>query len=229
MIRAALLALAAALLGLAALLGGAAPFGRVALGFGLPGLAARLFDDPAWRGVALYRVGDVDAAAGTLAGAGPEAAFNLGNAEVRRGAYAAALEAYDLAMAWREDAEARANFDLVRAFWGGTPLEAGSVARWDRKREGATQRAATAEGAGRASGTGDEVTNTGANPGLPSLQSEEQLGVRRVFDDRFIAAGPRWLATLEDVPGAYLAARIAQEHKDRRAAGTGQAPEDTEW
>ena len=79
------------------------------------------------------------------------------------------------------------------------------------------------------SGTGDEVTNTGAARALAELESHGRLGVRRVFDDTFIAANDRWLAILEDVPGAYLAARIAHEHRWRQKAGTGQLPQETPW
>lgn len=227
--RIVILVVALACFGTALLLGGAAPFGRVALTLGMPNIAAHLFTDPHWRGVALYKTGAFDEAVGALTIAGPEARYNLGNAQVQRANYAAALEAYDLAMIVREDAEAEANFDLVRAFYGGTEIEAGSIVVWGEDKEGPTEEAPVGKGAGRASGTGDEVTNTGASVGLPALQSREQRSVRRVFDDKFVVASPRWLETLEDVPGAYLAARIAQEYKARKKAGTGQKPEDTEW
>ena len=45
------------LVAFAGLAGGSAPFGRVALSFGLPKLAAPLLRDPLWRGVAHYRAG----------------------------------------------------------------------------------------------------------------------------------------------------------------------------
>lgn len=227
--RGLILLIAVACFGIAVLMGGAAPFGRVALTLGMPDIAMRMFTDPRWRGVALYRAGDFEEAVAVLATAGPEASYNLGNAQVGREKYAAALEAYDLALALREDARAQANFDLVRAFYGGTGIEAESIIKWGEDKEGPTTLAPVARGAARAAGTGDAVTNTGATLGLPELQSREQLGVRRVFDDKFIVASPRWLETLEDVPGAYLAARIAQEYKARKKAGTGQIPEDTEW
>lgn len=212
----------------AALIGGLAPFGRVVLALGLPSVATHLFVDPHWRGVAYYRAGDFPKAAEYFAQTGPDAIYNLGNAEARRGAYAAALEAYDLAQVSRSDPQARANFDLLRAFYAGTAIEAGSVfLREDRP--GPTMEAPVARGSGRASGTGDEVTNTGASLALAELESRDGVGVRQIFDDRFIAANARWLATLEDVPGAYLGARIAHEHKRRLKAGTAQMPEDTQW
>ncbi|MEO1138378.1 MAG: hypothetical protein AAFW87_02880 [Pseudomonadota bacterium] len=213
---------------LAVLIGGTAPFGRVALSLGVPSIAAALFSDPHWRGVSYYRAGSYRQAAAAFDGAGPAALYNHGNALVRDGKYAAALEAYDLALAIHEDPEARANFDLVRAFYAGTALDADSVFL-SRKRDGETIRAPVARGDAKAEGTGDGETNAGTALYLPALQSEEQLGVRRVFDDLFIVANDRWLKTLEDVPGAFLAARIAHEHKLRRKAGTGQPQEATEW
>ncbi|MFD1156277.1 tetratricopeptide repeat protein [Roseovarius aestuarii] len=213
---------------LALLIGGTDPFGRVVLSLGMPQTAAALLQTPDWQGVALYRAGNYTAAAEAFDSAGPAALYNRGNALAQAGQYAAALEAYDLALAIREDPQARANFDLLRAFYAGTALEADTVFL-SEKREGETVRAPVARGDARAAGTGDEVTNTGATLALPSLQSDEQLGVRRVFDDVFIVANDRWLKTLEDVPGAFLAARIAHEHKARRKAGTGQIPQETEW
>ena len=63
--------------------------------------------------------------------------------------------------------------------------------------------------------------------GLPELESRGITGVRGVFDDRFMVADDRWLAQLEDVPGAYLDERIRFEAKRRADAGlTPPAPED---
>lgn len=213
---------------LAGLSGGLAPFGRVALALGLPGLAAEFMADPYWRGVAHYRGGDFDAAAADFAAAGPRGLYDLGNAEVRRGNYAAALEAYDLALFGGPDPSARANFDLVRAFYASTALEADSIIP-RAEREGDTAESFVARGSARGAGTGDEVTNSGTAIDLLELESREQQGVRRVFDDAHIVASPRWLSTLEDVPGVYLAARISAERKRRLAEGTAQEPEDTQW
>ena len=95
-------------LAFSALLGGGAPIGRIFLALGLPKIAVPFFGDPAWRGVALYRA-NAYAAAGT-AFRDAQAFYNLGNAEVLSGSYAAALEAFDLASG---NADARTNFDLV--------------------------------------------------------------------------------------------------------------------
>ena len=200
---------------LALLLGGAAPFGRLALALHLPGVAAPLFSDPGWRGVARYRAGDMTGAARDFAAAG--ATFNLGNAEARQGRYAAALEAYDRARTGG-DAAAQANFDLVMALYAGSAIDAASIALFPERDEGPEAASFVARGDARASGTGDEVTNSDPMPGLAELESRGRLGVRRVFDDSFVLADERWLTQLPDVPGGFLAARIAHERK-RRASG----------
>ena len=216
-------------LGLAALVGGTAPFGRAALTLGLPGLAAALTDDPGWRGAALYRAGDYAAAVEALREAGPDAQYNLGNAHAWAGHYAAALESYDLALARGYDPQAQANFDLLMAFYAGTAVDADSVYLFE-DREGVTAPAPIARGNARGAASGADVTNAGASLGLAELTVEgREQNVRQVFDDRFTTANARWLATLDDVPGAYLAERIAHEHKRRRDTGTGQVPEETEW
>ena len=55
--------------------------------------------------------------------------------------------------------------------------------------------------------------------GLAELESRGRLGVRRIFDDKFMVADERWLQQIQDVPGAYLKARIAHEEKTRRKLG----------
>ncbi len=203
----------------ALLMGGTAPFGRVLLDSGIS--VPTLFSDPGWRGVALYRSGHYEAAAGAFARAGQP--FNQGNALARAGQYAEALEAYDLARAGGDGA-AGANFDLVAAFYAGLALEAGSVVEWFSERDlrGPLEESFEARGNARAAGQGTEVTNVGALIGLPEIVSGGAREVRKVFDDKFITADERWLETLEDVPGAFMAARIRHEAKRRLQAGEGQ-------
>ncbi|XDA99019.1 hypothetical protein AB1M95_03705 [Sulfitobacter sp. LCG007] len=217
------IAFGALLLGV--LLGGAAPFGRVLLAIGAPGLAAPFFADPAWRGVAAYRDGDHDAAARAFEAAG--SMYNLGNALVRAGRYAAALEAYDLAVARDGDAAARANFDVVTAYYAGLGIDAETISLFGERKIGASEESFVARGNARAAGSGSEVTNTNTMLGLAQLESHGEQSVRQIFDDKFIVADERWLTQLDDVPGAFMAARIAQEHKRRRDLGLAPpAPED---
>ncbi len=210
-----------------ALIGGSAPLGRVVMALGLPSLAAPLFRDPAWKGAAHYRAGAFEPAAAEFRKA--RAWLNLGNAEAHAGRYAAALEAFDAAR-MEGDPDADANFDLVAVFYAGLALDPESVAVWFSEREdddGATVESSIAQGNARAAGTGDATTNTGALLGFPELESHGRIGVRKQFDDKFVVANTRWLATLPDVPGQYLAARIRHEHKRRVKLGLSQPqPED---
>ena len=209
---------------LAVALGGAAPFGRVLMSAGAPGWAAFLFDTPAWQGAALYRAGEYDQAALRFEAA--QDWYNLGNAQAHAGRHAAALEAFDLARAGGHP-DASANFDVVAAYYAGLGIDPEALALFGKREEGAQADSFVARGNARAAGTGSEVTNTNTMLGLAQLDSRGRLGVRRVFDDTFMRADQRWLEHLADVPGDYLAARIALEHKRRVKSGlTPPDPED---
>ena len=232
MIRLGLLAIALLALGLSVLMGGTAPLGRLALALGQPQIAKPLFTTPDWQGIAAYRAGDPLAAEVAFRATSGRQSYNLGNAFVQVGKYAAALEAYDAALAQNpDDAAAAANFDLVKAYYAGTKIDLDAVVGWSHgpRAEAPPVAAETARGSARATGEGDEVTNTGSQIGLPALASRGTRGVRKVFDDKFIEASPRWLATLSDVPGAYLQARISAERKRRKAAGELQPEADSRW
>jgi len=206
------------------LIGGTAPLGRALLAVGLAGLAADVFEEPAWRGVAHFQSGDYQMAAQDFAQA--RAFFNLGNAQAFVGEYAAALEAYDIAIA-QGDARAKANFDVVAAYYAGLAISPDALGLFPKRKDGPKMESHVAEGGGRAAGTGDGVTNNNTMLGLAELDSRGQLGVRRVFDDQFMVADERWLLQLEDVPGVFLTERILQEHKRRAKLGlTPDPPED---
>lgn len=201
-------------------LGGSAPFGRLALALGMPGLAGEILPAAAWQGVAAYSAGDFDDAADHF-DADEDGDFNAGVALARAGRFAAALEAFDRAMArYPDDTRAEANFDLISSIYAGTGVDPDAFVDWSGTREGVDDEGFVGEGSARAASTGDQVTNSGANMGLPEITSQSnRIGIRKVFDDSFMIANERWLQTLADVPGEYLAARIAEEHKRRKAAG----------
>ncbi len=87
-----------------------------ALRSGHPELAARRFQDPLWRGIALYRAGRYQEAAENFAQLDSALAhYNRGNALVRLGDLEGAREAYRQALARDPDlVDARYNLDLVR-------------------------------------------------------------------------------------------------------------------
>jgi Ca-activated chloride channel family protein len=197
-------------------LGGAASLGRVLLAVGLPGWAAAVFEAPEWQGVARFRAKEYDAAAAAFAAAGQE--YNQGNALAFAGEYAGALEAYDLAIA-SGDPRARANFDVVAAYYAGLAIDPEALALLPDRKRGPTAESEVGQGDARAASTGDGVSNTSAVLGMAELESRGKLGVRRVFKDYFMVADDRWLLQLEDVPGEFMTERILQEHKRRRKLG----------
>ncbi|MEL6061602.1 MULTISPECIES: tetratricopeptide repeat protein [unclassified Methylobacterium] len=103
--------------GLLALLAVSQPrtgFGRLLMGLGLPGLAADVFADPAWRAAALYEAGRYDAAVALFRAGGRRASYNLGNALAKAGDLDGALAAYDEALRFNpRDADAQANRSLI--------------------------------------------------------------------------------------------------------------------
>lgn len=214
-------------LAVAVLFGGAAPFARIALSLGLPSFAGQIFTQNEWQGIAAYQSGAHENAAELFAQS-DTGHFNAGVALARAGKFAASLEAFDRARAaYPEDDKAEANFDLIASIYAGLEVDPDAFVHWSSRKEGAEKEAPVGLGTGRAASTGDETTNSGANMGLPELISVRERSVRKVFDDRFMLANDRWLKTLADVPGEYLATRIFEEHKRRKALGIAQvAPED---
>ncbi|MGU3536384.1 tetratricopeptide repeat protein [Methylobacterium sp. A54F] len=102
------------ILGLAAVSEPRTGLGRLLMGLGLPGVAAEVFADPAWRGPALYEAGDYAGAAALFRTAGKRGGYNLGNALARMGDYAGAIAAYDEALQYNpRDADAQANRSLI--------------------------------------------------------------------------------------------------------------------
>lgn len=79
--------------------------------------AAERFEDPMWRGLALARMGDYDAALNAFAlSDSAEAWFNQGDALAHNGKYPAAVEAFHQALLRRPDwQEAKDNLALVQS------------------------------------------------------------------------------------------------------------------
>ena len=201
--------------------GGTAPFGRILLSLGLPGLALPLFEDPEWRGVAAFETGDSIEASKAFRQSG--SFYNLGNAEAFAGNYATALESYDRAIL-EGNKDAEANFDLVAAYYAGLEVDPEALGLVPKRKTGPNEESFVARGDAKAAGTGSDVTNSNTMLGLAELDSRGRLGVRRIFDDSYMLADKRWLAHLSDVPGEYLSARILQEHKRRMKLGLSPEP-----
>jgi hypothetical protein len=88
--------------------------GRLLMSVHLPGLAARVFEDPAWRAAALYEAGRLDEAIALFRNGGRRASYNLGNALARSGDLQGAIAAYEEALRFNpRDADAQANRSLI--------------------------------------------------------------------------------------------------------------------
>lgn len=90
--------------------------GRLLMHEKRPADAAKAFETPIWRGIALFRAGDFKAAAQAFAATdNAESAFDQGNALVMLGQYDDALKRYDRALALRPGwHEAQNNREIAR-------------------------------------------------------------------------------------------------------------------
>lgn len=204
-------------------LGGISSIGRLALSLGMPSLATELLTDDAWRGVALYQAEDFAGAAEAFASDEAGSRYNEGNARARNGEYGAALVAYESVMATEPDSiDALTNHAIVSQIYAGTRFENPAIPMQLKDREGAPVPANIGQGGARAQGTGSEANNTGAGFEMPELFGSGVREVPRIFDEKYLVASERWLATLEDQPGQYLKARIDAERKRRAKLAKGE-------
>ncbi|WP_069879326.1 tetratricopeptide repeat protein [Bosea sp. BIWAKO-01] len=91
-------------------------FGRILLDRGRAAEAARAFRNPLWRGIALFRAGELKEASQAFAASDTaEGAFDQGNALIMLGQYDDAVRRYDRALALRPDwPDAVANREIAR-------------------------------------------------------------------------------------------------------------------
>lgn len=198
MIRAAILAA-----GLAALVtAGPQPLAKLALIAGMPGVAARLLDDPAVRGVALYRAGDYPGADDAFRQAGRGSTYNRGLSLAATGNYPLSRAYFDAVLfANPADSQARDNRNAVNAL---IPPNRGE-----------------ANAAGRIAATAIAI------PGGSPVDEIKRLG--RPLEEGRRVADTDWLATLPDDPGEFLRLRLLEEHKRRLAMGLTAAEEGDPW
>jgi Ca-activated chloride channel family protein len=170
-----------ALAGIAALaIAGPDALGRLALRAGFDRPAALLLEDPAARGVALYRLGDYPAADAAFARAGRSQTYN-------RGVSLAAVADYPLSVAYFNamlfanpaDEQARRNRDLVAAMI--PPHQGASTAP------------------GRIMGAGG--LPAGDVPLSELVANASRRERERPLDAKGLAATDQWLDTIVDDPG----------------------------
>jgi len=160
--------------------------------------AAAEFADPLWRGVALFRRGEFEQAAGVFAGYDTsEAAFNQGNALVMQGKYDEAVARYERALELRPDWEpAVVNRDIAAARAAMLAQEGG-------------------EGTGGMLEADEIVFSDEKSP--PSEGSEQTEGGEELSDEELRSI---WLRQVQTKPADFLRAKFAYQHATR-AAGAG--------
>ncbi|MBD1547594.1 hypothetical protein [Roseibium aggregatum] len=189
------------------LLAGPGAWGRLLLWTGLPAGAA-LMNDPAARGLALYRSGSYEAADRAFADAGRGQTFNRALTLAATGKYALSVAYFDAVLFSNPaDAEARRLRDLVDKL---APKTLGdSVAP------------------GRLAGVGDgsyqpEKSKWGW-PGTPDPEWQRRVTARGY------AASDAWLDTITDDPGEFLRLRLAKEYERRAGLGLIRPREGDPW
>jgi Ca-activated chloride channel family protein len=151
--------------------------------------AANSFVDPMWQGVALFKQGEFDQAAGVFAGSGTaDSAYNQGNALLMQGKYEEAAGAYSRALELRPEWNDAVN---------NREIALGRAARL--KQEGGDM-------TGGMLGADDIVFTTGESP--PS-DGEEQTDGGQVLGDKEIRA--MWLRQVQTKPADFLASKFAYQ------------------
>ncbi len=159
--------------------------------------AAAQFRDPMWKGVALFKAGEFEQAAGVFSGFDTaDAAFNRGNALLLRGSYDAAAESYSRAL------ELRAEWDDAQI---NRDIALGRAARL--KQEGG-------EGTGGMLGADDIVFSE--NSSAPSSGEEQTDGGQPMSDAEINAI---WLRQVQTKPADFLAAKFAYQYATRPEPG----------
>lgn len=203
-VGAALLALAALLLGLA----GPAGIGALALRLGWDPVVLMALDDPAARGIALYRQGLHAQADAAFAEAGRSQTYNRGLSLAATGDYPLSVAYFDAVLfANPADEQARANRDLVATMYpphrGDSTVPGRIIGRGGRP------------------APADEIRNALTNAAAESW--------RRPLGARGLAASDEWLETIVDDPGEFLRLRIRAEYERRAQMGLIRPEEGDPW
>jgi Ca-activated chloride channel family protein len=163
-------------------------------------LAAETFADPMWRGVALFRQGEFEQAAGVFAGFDtPEAVLNQGNALVMQGKYDDAIARYDRALELRPEWEpAVVNREIAVARAAALDFEGGDMT-------------------GGMLGADDIVFSDTKSP--PSDQQEQTDGGKPLSDEELQSI---WLRQVQTKPADFLRAKFAYQAAIRQAESGGE-------
>jgi Ca-activated chloride channel family protein len=163
--------------------------------------AAGEFADPMWHGVALFRHGEFELAAGVFAGFDTaEAAFNQGNALVMQGKYDDAVARYERALELHPEWQpAIVNRDIAAARAAMLKQEGGDMT-------------------GGMLGADEIVFTDTKSP--PSDQTEQTDGGQRLSE---VELRSIWLRQVQTRPADFLRAKFAYQHATQ--ATPAEAPE----
>lgn len=161
--------------------------------------AAEGFADPMWQGVAIFRDGEFERAAGVFAGYDTaEAAFNQGNALLMQGKYDEAIARYERALELRPDWEpAVINRDIAVARAALLVQKGG-------------------EGTGGMLGADEIVMSDAKSP--PSDNTEQTDGGERLSDEELRLI---WLRQVQTKPADFLRAKFNYQYATRAAKTEG--------
>jgi Ca-activated chloride channel family protein len=158
------------------------------------------FSDPMWRGVALFRQGEFEQAAGFFAGLDtPEAALNQGNSLVFMGQYDEAVARYDRALELRPDWEpAAVNREIAVARAAALDFEGGDMT-------------------GGMLGADEIVYSESTSP---PASGEEQVDGGKPLSDAELRL--IWLRQVQTKPADFLRAKFAYQAAMRKAETGGE-------
>lgn len=159
--------------------------------------SAARFVDPMWRGTALFRQGEFEAAASIFAGYDTaEAAFNQGNALVMQGKYETAVARYSRALELRPGwDDAIVNQEIAEARAATLKKEGGDMT-------------------GGKLGADEIVFDKGKSP--PSAGEEQVPGDEAVSDAELRSI---WLRQVQTRPSDFLRAKFAYQYATRETPG----------
>lgn len=199
--------------------------GRMLLAAGFPGAAAAVMSDPAWKGMAYYSEHKwADAAEAFRQSRSPGSNYNLGNALAQEGQYAAAIDAYVIAVAWNpEDVDASTNRHIVEVLMrseNGKPEVSGQGASAGLIPKEASVDSSAAGGKGNSGGGAGSLGGGGnAKPSRQMTLYENGALVGPKAHAGSANPDLRWLETLPDKAGTFLKLQIAFEHGRRVETG----------
>lgn len=231
------LAIAPALVALA--LFGQQMLGHALLSVGLASAAAQVFDDPAWKGAALYAAGRWNEAAKAFA-VDAASAYNLGNALARAGRFAEAIAAFDRALAAHpDDEDAAFNKALLEAALQREPKPASGGAEGvfanspGTKAGGSRDRPPTE---GRTSGFGEGLASgreTQSPDGATGSAAKEGSGHGAPGDQSHAAGGAagssEGVGGFGDMNSLVTQLMRARENRGQRRLQAGSVHPSAEW